>query len=139
MVTPWFARHRTRTVMGNRHWCCGGAVIVRRVGALSRLPAHEHVEICIVIAQCTVGARFAPRHVTHGLCGIRRRMSRMRPTVDDCAVAASGDTRETRIRAASAAISLIAEEIGMRAAVVLLWCCFEECLVRLEQEKTSRD
>jgi hypothetical protein len=46
---------------------------------------------------------------------------------------------ETRIRAASAAIALIAEELGMRVAVTLLWCAFEECAYRLQQEKTNRD
>jgi hypothetical protein len=64
-------------------------------------------------------------------------MRRIRPTVDDCAVAASGSTRETRIRAASAAISLIAEELGMRVAVTLLWSAFEECCARLEQDNSD--
>jgi hypothetical protein len=54
---------------------------------------------------------------------------------DDIAAAASGSTRQSRIKAASKAISLIAEELGMQVAVVLLWSAFEECCARMEKDK----
>jgi hypothetical protein len=64
---------------------------------------------------------------------------RKAPTVNggDISIATAGGAREAQIKAASTAIALIAEQVGMRVAVVLLYAAYEECATRLGKDDTN--